>query len=376
MLAGQYQFTESGWTLLGGVEPPHPDLVVVFGSAEPAVLRGAAAALRGGFPEAQIVGCTTSGELLGGRILDGSIVAAAIQLSTAHVHAHSAKIGSRRDSYAAGRRLGEAIVAPALKGVLVLAEGIDCDGSQLLAGLCDAVGDQVPVFGGLAGDGIDFVVTRVAANGPFESGQAVAVGFYGKGFRIAQGLGVGWQPEQTIGPITNSAGSILYEIDQRPALDVLRRAAGLGRKITHADLLAAPLWIADPAWEASGIIRTIVGIDEDRGSLIMAGDLPRNGACSLMRTSVEALASSAAEAAGKAFEQVPSSSGLAFLVSCVGRRQVLGPAASAEAQAVSQVLRDMLQVGFYSYGEIGPAGASPRMHNQTICVTILSEETR
>ena len=35
------------------------------------------------------------------------------------------------------------------EGVLLLAEGIDCDGSQLLSGLCDVIGDDVPVFGGV-----------------------------------------------------------------------------------------------------------------------------------------------------------------------------------------------------------------------------------
>lgn len=374
MRAGQYQFTEQGWTLIGGEEPSHPDLVAVFSSAEPAVLRGAMAALRAGFPEAQIVGSTTSGELIDGRVLDGSIVAVALQFDTAHVHAHSVKIGTRRDSFGAGRRLGEAIAAPALKGVLLLAEGIDCDGSQLLSGLCDVIGDDVPVFGGLAGDGIDFVVTRVAANGPFESGQAVAVGFYGKGLTIVQGLGCGWTAERTIGAISNSSGSIIYEIDHRPALDVLRQAARLSKQIAYRELLTAPLWIADPARQGGGIVRTVVGIDEARGSLVMAGDLPRNGVCSLMGTSTEGLVEAAAEAAAVA--QASAKSGLAFLVSCVGRKQMLGAAAPAEALAVKQVLRDMLQIGFYAYGEIARSSPTSRLHNQTMCITILDEAGR
>lgn len=374
MRAGLYQFAEAGWTLVDGHEPSHPDLVVVFSSAEPAVVRGAVAALRAGFSDAQIVGCTTGGELIDGRALDGSVVAVALQLDTAHVHAHSVKIGTRRDSFAAGRRLGQAIDAPALKGVLLLAEGIDCDGSQLLAGLCDVVGDDVPVFGGLAGDGLDFVVTRVAANGPFESGQAVAVGFYGKGLTISQGLGGGWAVEQAIGAISNASSSIIYEIDNRSALDVLRQAARQSNLLAYGELLAAPLWIADPAHRSGGVIRKILGIDEARGALVMAGALPRHGVCSLMSASPEALAAGAAEAA--AAGRGASKSGLAFVVSSVGRKQMLGAAAQAEALAVKQVLRDMLQVGYYAYGEVGPGATSQRLHNQAMCVTVIDEASR
>ena len=52
---------------------------------------------------------------------------------------------------------------------------------------------------------------------------------------------------------------------------------------------------------------------------------------------------------------------------------MLGAAAQAEALAVKQVLRDMLQVGYYAYGEVGPGATSQRLHNQAMCVTVIDE---
>lgn len=375
MIVGLYQFTDQGWTLVRGGEPTHPHLVMVFGSAEPAAMRGAIAALRAGFPEANIAGCTTGGEMLSGELLEGSIVAAALQFERSHVHTHSIKIANRRDSFTAGRRLGQAIAAPGLKGALVLAEGIDCDGSLLLSGLVDALGEDIPIFGGLAGDGMDFVVTRVAANGPFESGQAVIVGFFGAGIEITHGTGAGWQADRDIGTITNSAGGIIYEIDHQPALDVLRQAARLGSSISFHDLMTMPLWIADAGRPESGLIRTVVGIDESRGSLVMAGDVPRHGECSIMRAHPGEIAAGAEAAALASIGS--TSPGLALSVSCVGRKEVLGSGAAEEVRAVTRRTGGVPQIGFYSYGELGrPQGQKTRFLNQTMCVTMIGEKLR
>ncbi len=375
MIVGLYQFTDQGWTLVQGAEPARPHLVIVFGSAEPAAMRGAVAALRAGFPEAQIAGCTTGGEMLSGELLEGSIVAAALQFERSHVHTHSIRIASRRESFAVGRRLGQAIAAPGLKGALVLAEGIDCDGSLLLSGIVDALGEDIPVFGGLAGDGMDFVVTRVAANGPFESGQTAIVGFFGAGIEIAHGTGTGWQAHRDIGTITNSAGGIIYEIDHQPALEVLRQAARLGSSISFHDLMTMPLWIADPGRPESGLIRSVVGIDENRGYLLMAGDVPRNGECSLMQAEPGDI-SAGAETAAAAVTSLKSP-GLALCVSCVGRKEVLGRGAADEIQAVARRTGGVPQIGFYSYGEFGrPPGQQTRFLNQTMCVTMIGEKLR
>ena len=85
-----------------------------------------------------------------------------------------------------------------------------------------------------------------------------------------------------------------------------------------------------------------------------------------------------AESAAEAAATMAQASGdsLAILVSCVGRKLVMGDRVDEEVEAVSEVFGTAgILTGFYSYGEISPftPGASCKLHNQTMTITCLSE---
>jgi hypothetical protein len=74
--------------------------------------------------------------------------------------------------------------------------------------------------------------------------------------------------------------------------------------------------------------------------------------------------------------KVEGSSGLAVLVSCIGRKLLMGQRTSDEVEAVAAALGNSFAcVGFYSYGEISPLceSGSSELHNQTMTVTSFSE---
>jgi hypothetical protein len=90
------------------------------------------------------------------------------------------------------------------------------------------------------------------------------------------------------------------------------------------------------------------------------------------------LVDGAAQAARLACRNLPEPRGdaLAILVSCVGRKIVMGRRTGREVEAVSRILGGKASItGFYSYGEIGPFSTTNecRLHNQTMTVTYLSE---
>jgi hypothetical protein len=65
---------------------------------------------------------------------------------------------------------------------------------------------------------------------------------------------------------------------------------------------------------------------------------------------------------------------LAILVSCVGRKRVMGDQVDEEVEAVAGVLGESTTLaGFYSYGEIAPFSTTHecKLHNQTM--TFLGE---
>ena len=85
----------------------------------------------------------------------------------------------------------------------------------------------------------------------------------------------------------------------------------------------------------------------------------------------------AGEAAAQVLAGTPATDGLALLVSCVGRKLVMGDRVDEEVEAVAQALGPATRLtGFYSYGEIAPLGAglACNLHNQTMTITRLHEE--
>ena len=68
---------------------------------------------------------------------------------------------------------------------------------------------------------------------------------------------------------------------------------------------------------------------------------------------------------------------LVVSVSCVGRRLVLGERTDEEVEAiVDGAPIGAAHVGFYSYGEIssGGDGGAAELHNQTMTVSVFSED--
>jgi hypothetical protein len=169
----------------------------------------------------------------------------------------------------------------------------------------------------------------------------------------------------------------LYELDGESALAVYKRYLGEHAAGLPASGLLFPFAMLGQDHNELGLIRTILGVNEADGSLTLAGDIDPDGYLKLMHASTDALVDGAAAAAQAAQSpQVTEGQSLAVLVSCVGRKLVMGGRVDEEVEAVAEVFgQNMALTGFYSYGEISPFGVMSdcKLHNQTMTVTVLSE---
>jgi hypothetical protein len=188
----------------------------------------------------------------------------------------------------------------------------------------------------------------------------------------------GWKGFGTIRKITRYQGNILYELDGKPALELYKRYLGDYANNLPASGLLFPFSMLSAEGSEVGIIRTILGINEAEGSLILAGDLIENGYLQLMHASTDALVDGAQTAAEMILnlQEKPNKS-LGLLVSCVGRKLLMGGRVDEEVDAVANILgRKTTLTGFYSNGEISPLSHSTdcKLHNQTMTITCLSEQ--
>lgn len=352
-------------------------LVVLFGGNLTSKGHRAIGEVGARFPQSTLLGCSTAGEIFGRIVDDGTVAVAIARFDKVTLRKAALPIASPGESIDVGRRLGHLLEGPDLRAVFVLSDGLQVNGTQLAAGLNDALSADVCITGGLAGDGERFGRTWVLADRAPVDGWVSAVGLYGEALRVGHGCDAGWS---SFGPerrVTSARGNVLYELDGKPALALYKsylgdRAAGL-----PATALLFPLGIRRNAVDSTPLIRTVLAIDDDKQSLTFAGDIPEGHLARLMHTSTDRLIQSAVRAGRIASAtQVTGGAPLALAVSCVGRRIVMGERTEEELEGVFSALPSGSgQVGFYSYGEMSPSlpGGGCELHNQTMTLTLLDE---
>jgi hypothetical protein len=350
-----------------------PALAFVFASSDvrdPRVLAEIRDRARG----ACVVGASTAGEIHGCAVADGTVSMTLVQFD--HTEVRTAALPQRHDdSVEEGRALVAGLARPDLRHVFVLFEGLQVNGSGLVAGMRSALPAHVGVTGGLAGDADRFASTFALHGEQPARVRGVAVGLYGERLHVRCASLGGWDvfgPERRI---TRSRGNVLYEMDGRPALELYRAYLADYAERLPASGLLFPVRIRSGEYP-QGLVRTILACDDRDGSMTFAGDVPEGTFAQLMRANMDRLVEGAEGAAEAVMGAEPWRPELALLISCVGRKLVLRQHVEDEVAAVHRVFGPATRyAGFYSYGEISPFTPSARceLHNQTMTITALAE---
>ena len=354
-----------------------PDLLMIFGSIDHFSAPDFVSTLRTALPDTALIGCTTAGEITSDGVDDGTCTLTGISFDTTRLVQANTHLNGMDDFFAAGERLGRQIAAEELKAVIVFGPGVQINGSALVDGITSIIGSSIPITGGLAGDGGSFKKTFTLGPDGVCDNAIVAVGLCGAALRFGHGSFGGWEPFGPARKVTRCANNVLFELDGEPALEVYKRYLGDHAKGLPASGLLFPFAMLGEDHSAIGLIRTILGVDEATGSLTLAGEINPNGYLKLMHASTDKLVNGAESAAEAAAEMLSNpGESVAILVSCVGRKLVMGNRVDEEVEAVGDVFGSKATLtGFYSYGEISPftPGASCKLHNQTMTITCLSE---
>jgi hypothetical protein len=378
------QIEQMRWTQGSGWEPTAPgrlgdaaQLVLLFGSTAVLKEQRHLDEIRQAYPNAHLLGCSTSGEIYETQVFDDSLVATAIQFGDTQIQGVRVKLSDGIRSFEAGERLAKELDKAGLVHVFVLSDGLNVNGSELVEGLAAHLPSHVAVTGGLSGDGARFQETLVFWDSSPEQDVIAAIGLYGDRLRVGYGSLGGWDsfgPERVI---TRSKSNVLYDLDGKSALELYKTYLGEHAKGLPATGLLFPLSLRTEDG-TTPVVRTILAVSEEEQSMTFAGDMPEGAYARFMKANFDRLVDGATGAAKTSYEAVGSSSpDLAVLISCVGRKLVLKQRIEEEVEGVRDVLGDRTALaGFYSYGEISPftPGARCELHNQTMTITTFSEK--
>ena len=333
---------------------------------------------------AEIIGCTTAGEITEDGLTHGGV---AIMLVASDV--------TMRVEFARGLKADAAQVAQRLASGLpdakraatatdhrhlttvLLTDGLGGAGERLVSDLYAArVQAGTQIVGGAAGDEGKFAATLVGAAGELGSDAAAALHVFGAS---PWGIGVdhGLRPTTKQMRVTKAEGNVVFEIDGKPAFSAYEKHAAERGIQLSADKAGAYM-IANELgvhfFERIGRARAPLSVGRD-GSLACAGDIPRGSMVSILDGDADSMvraAQSASEEARAALRGRATAGVLLF--DCVCRGMILKTSFHREVDAVRSTFGDVPIAGFLTYGEI--ARSQERMegwHNTTAVVVAIPE---
>jgi hypothetical protein len=381
MRAEQKLYKDGNFISEGGdVLTGNKTLVLAFGDKNLLFEDDIYTRLRENYPTADIVTCSTSGEIYDDAVSDNTVSVVAIEFDDTVVKTFSININEAASSFDAGKTIFSALNSEGLAYVMVISDGGLVNGSELVRGIDGVNKKNIPVTGGLAGDADRFNFTLVGCNKEPGTGNIVAIGFYGNRLKIGHSSIGGWEifgPEKKV---THSVSNVLFEIDNKSALELYKQYLGKYANELPGSALLFPLYVR-PKGSETGVVRTILSIDNENQSMTFAGDIPLGSIVRFMKANFDKLIDAATLAAVNSItqfqESVNSKPRLALLISCVGRKLILGKRIDEEVEAIKEIFGEKtLLSGFYSYGEISPfnINAKCELHNQTMTITTFNED--
>lgn len=354
----------------------NPHIVYVFTSRQILEDENILSKLQDNLKDCAIVGCTTAGEM--GEYVDNhSLSMLGMHFESTDIAVKTVTISSAEESYHAGKNAANELDKEKLSAVFLILPGLNVNGDQFIKGLRANLDEDVVISGGMAGDGVDFEKTQTICNGNLSSDQAIVIGFYGDNINFITSSNGGWKPFGPQRRVTKVKNNILYEIDGEPALALYKKYLGdKADNLPSSGLLYPFAIMASEEGKQDGLIRTILNINENDQSLIMAGDMEVNQMICLMHATKDELVEGAEIAANKISDNIELTSEDAVIcVSCVGRKILMGEDTEDELDVVRDAFPDQSMTGFYSYGELSLSSQTNKveLHNQTMTITHISE---
>ena len=256
-----------------------------------------------------------------------------------------------------------------------------------MRGVLDVLGEHFPVLGGAAGDDFLFEKTYQYKDDKVVSGGVTGLGISGD-FVMGAGVRHGWMPIGSPMTVTKSKGSVVYELDNKPAIRIYEDYFGERAKDLKTEPLARlaityPLGIKVSDLDEY-LIRDPITADEN-GAITCAAEIPEGSEVRLMIGSKEKAIEAAEDAARKLmrdFEEKGAKPKFILMFNCIAREKLFAQKANDEIQAVMKIIgNDVPLLGFYTYGEIAPIKGEVRdadkivskFYNETVVMLAVGE---
>jgi len=328
---------------------------------------------------AQLIGCSTAGEITASGPRDASVVVTALGGNGFSIKTGVGENASRR-LREAGAEVAACFADVELlphRALLLLTDGLCGDQQEIVRGAYGVLGAETPLIGGCAGDGL-----KMKATYQFHGNRVLTDAVVGAGLASSSPLGIGvhhgWRKVGEPMVVTKSGANRVLLLDDEAALDVyLNRldAPAAAREDPSSFTrfaLTHPLGLDRRIGEEQ--VRFIAEADFDERSLVCIAEVPQGGITWLMEGDEDSVLDASDAACRDALAQLEGRAPLGVIAfDCIARRGVLGEGGiEREVARIAEHAAGAPVAGFYTYGEIARTRGIRGFHNQTLVVLAVS----
>ncbi len=322
----------------------------------------------------QVVGASTAGEIGNTAIQKKGISVLLLDIAPAYF-----RVIQLAADYETSAKAGEKVAKLAKlhfdNPAFIMLFSMNICGETLIKGISETLNGHPSIFGGMAGDDMQMKKSFTFTNKQLSS-NSVTVLILDNDKIAIEGMALsGWQPIGLENRITKAHNNIIYEINEEPALNVVKRYFGdyfansFEEETLSLGIAQYPLQIIK---EDSYILRAALDANEDNGSLRMAGPVATGD---IFRFSIAPGFEIVEETIQgfKDFSKKREEVDALLMFSCVARHMSLGPMIEEEVEGIYEVWKKPM-AGFFSYGEVGQQNhGAAHFYNETCSLVLLKE---
>jgi hypothetical protein len=333
--------------------------------------------------EIQIFGATSSGEFIDGDISNGGIAVLLLDIDSANFKLLLLDYRDKEPE-AVAKEMAEKAKEKFKNPSIILSTSFYARGElesllgDLLIRTIESVtGKETTIWGGRAGDDFIFDESVVFTNHLLTKRGIIMLVFDGDKIIATGEAASGQKPVGTEKVITKAVGNWVYEIDNKPAAEMVLKYLGLNLSPEEAETFnPSGMCIAFSVSrdKSAPVIRGVGMFNWKDKSVSVLGSIHEGDKVRFtLPPDFEVIEEVKFNAEKIQNDEMPEADAL-LMFSCIGRLTQFGPIAGDEIEGVRKAF-NVPMAGFFTYGEYGRArNGNNEFHNNTCCWVALKEK--
>lgn len=256
---------------------------------------------------------------------------------------------------------------------VVIPDGMTGQEEEFLRGIVSEIGSGVPIVGGSTGDDLKFKKTYQFANGVYSNTGVVAT--LSSALKVGVGYGHPYFPTKKGAVITKSEGRTVYELNNRPAVEVMKELLEVD-ELTPEVFAQKPMGVKSSDVFGEYTIKSAMCANDD-GSITFYAEVNEGNYLTVMDTNRDYAIESFKNALNSAIINAgnPKKIGAIIVFNCILRHLLKERLDINDIDIIKEVVGDVPVIGFNTYGEQGATlGGSIGHYNQTSTILVMGNE--